>query len=140
MGRSYCYECSRCGYRATVSGRPDRGCDVFVQTILCRDCRKLYDAVTRLRIVEERALPLRTKLGLRLSNLNRSLKLQAPPAFQVALNRLPAGAGRGFQWLRFKLQCPQSSGHRIQAWNEPGECPKCGITLERHALPYRIWD
>jgi hypothetical protein len=50
MGRSFWFECSRCGYRATVSGGADRGRDLFVQTISCRDCRKLYDAVTRLRI------------------------------------------------------------------------------------------
>ena len=32
------------------SGRADRGLSFFVQTILCRDCRELYDAVTRLRV------------------------------------------------------------------------------------------
>ena len=53
MGRSYCFECPTCGYRAKVSGRADRGLTFFVQTILCLDCRQLYDAVTRLRVPDE---------------------------------------------------------------------------------------
>ena len=53
MGRSYWFECPKCGYRAKVSGRADRGLSFFVQTILCRDCRELYDAVTRLRVPDE---------------------------------------------------------------------------------------
>ena len=52
MGRSYWFERSRCGYRAKVSGRADRGLHCVVQTILCRDCKELYDAVIRLRISE----------------------------------------------------------------------------------------
>ena len=55
MGRSYWFECAKCGYRAKVSGRADRGITFFVHTILCRDCRELYDAVTRLRLADERA-------------------------------------------------------------------------------------
>ena len=47
MGRSYWFECARCGYRAKVSGREDRGRTFFVQTEFCRDCRELYDAVSR---------------------------------------------------------------------------------------------
>ena len=53
MGRSYWFECPKCGYRAKVSGRADRGLSFFVQTILCRDCRELYDAVIRLRVPDE---------------------------------------------------------------------------------------
>jgi hypothetical protein len=52
MGRSYWFECPKCGYRAKVSGRADRGLTLFVQTILCSDCRQLYDAVTRLRVAD----------------------------------------------------------------------------------------
>jgi transcription elongation factor Elf1 len=50
MGRSYWFECARCGYRAKVSGRVDRGFNFFVQTIVCRDCKELYDAVTRIKV------------------------------------------------------------------------------------------
>ena len=45
MGRTYLFECSKCGYRARVSGGADRGRHVVVQTILCADCKELYDAV-----------------------------------------------------------------------------------------------
>jgi hypothetical protein len=30
MGRSYWFECPKCGYRAKVSGRADRGLSFFV--------------------------------------------------------------------------------------------------------------
>ena len=53
MGRSYWFECPKCGYRAKVSGRADQGLTFFVQTILCCDCRELYDAVTRLKVPDE---------------------------------------------------------------------------------------
>ena len=58
MGRSYWFECVKCGYRAKVSGRADRGLNFFVQTILCRDCRELYDAITRVKIPDEFGLSL----------------------------------------------------------------------------------
>ena len=53
MGRSYWFECPKCGYRARVSGRADQGLSFVVQTILCCDCRELYDAVTRLKVPDE---------------------------------------------------------------------------------------
>ena len=89
MGRSYWFECPRCGYRAKVSGRADRGLSFFVQTVLCRDCRELYDAVTRLRVPDD-SLAWGTFAAwrrARLQNLQRSLT--TPPSFLAALNRLP---------------------------------------------------
>jgi hypothetical protein len=142
MGRSYLFECSRCGYRAKVSGKPDRGLDFFVQTILCHDCKALLDAVTKLRVPDEYppGLP-RPGLGLksrRLWNLHRASN--KAPTFDAALNRLPYHGIRRFRWLQFKPQCPVSPVHRVQEWTDPGECPHCGIYLEKSALPFRIWD
>jgi hypothetical protein len=143
MGRSYWFECSRCGYRAKVAGREDRGADFFVQTILCRDCRELYDAVTRTRVTDASGAGSLQNLsgGLRRSGL---FKLpggpKAPPNFQSALNRLRHSGITHPQWARFEVRCPVSSGHLIEKWNEPGKCPRCGLVLEKNALPYRIWD
>ena len=53
MGRSYWFECVRCGYRAKVSGGSDRGLNVFVQTVVCRECKELFDAVTKLRLPDQ---------------------------------------------------------------------------------------
>ena len=140
MGRSYWFECAKCGYRTKVSGRADRGLSFFVQTILCRDCRELYDAVTRLRVPDELG-GLGNFGRLRKERLPRVLPgVTAPPGFQAVLNRLPLVGVRRFKWLAFKSQCPVSAIHRVRSWNDPDRCPKCGVYLEKNALPYRLWD
>jgi hypothetical protein len=142
MGRSYWFECARCGYRAKVSGKADRGLNVFVQTIVCRDCRELYDAVTWLRVPEDMRLGFPGKpSGLRrLAPLSRQIAGNKPPSFQSALNRLQYRGVKHFKWLIFRTQCPVSPHHRVQSWNEPDKCPRCGLHLEKGALLYRIWD
>ena len=140
MGRSYWFECVKCGYRAKVSGRADRGLNYFVQTILCRDCRELYDAITRVKIPDEFGA-LTPWVGLRRvkpRNLNRTWNV--PPSFQSVSNRLPYTGVSRFRWLQFKIQCPVSAWHTVQVWNEPDKCPRCGVPLEKNALPFRIWE
>ncbi len=133
MGRSYAYECPKCGLQAKVSGGADRGVLVWVQTISCRECKKLYDAVTRLKTD---ALPeaegkkqMRGRMG-------------APPALSLpdVLGRLRPTGQKRFRWFSLKLQCPISPQHRVEGWNDPGHCPKCGTYLEKSALPYRLWE
>ncbi len=139
MGRTYWFECARCGYRAKVAGRADRGLDFFVQTIVCGECKQLYDAVTRLRVPDPRTdLPGKPTGLRRLKSLSHYPK--HPPTFQAALNRLPHKGVRKFKWLHFPIQCPVSPLHRVESWNEPAACPRCGMALEKNALPYRIWD
>jgi len=140
MGRSYWFECPRCGYRAKVSGRADRGLDLFVQTILCRDCKELYDAVTRLRVTDKPAASERSPGWSRSKRLDLHRASNTPPSFQSELNRLPRLGADTSGWLRFDLQCPVSALHRVQAWNEPDKCPKCRTYLEKNAIPFRIWE
>src|SRR5262245_13393902 len=116
VGRSYWFECSRCGYRAKVSGRADRGFNFAVQTIVCRDCRELLDAVTGLRVAEEYSWrladrPLAAGMGLNPQSRPK------PPTFMAALNRLPAVGATRFRWLQFRPACPVSPRHRIEPWN-----------------------
>jgi len=140
MGRSYSFECARCGYRAKVSGGADRGLNFFVQTILCRDCKELYDAVVRWRIPDETRAQ-RLWRGLHRPKMSLRPRLPAsPPGFQAVLNRLPYRGVRHFKWVHFKPQCPTSSFHHVEEWKERDKCPRCGLELERSALPYRIWD
>ena len=61
-------------------------------------------------------------------------------SFQAVLNRLPQTGVKRFKWLPFKIQCPVSAIHRVRSWNDPDQMPKCGIYLEKSALPYRLWD
>jgi hypothetical protein len=139
MGRSYWFECSKCGYRANVAGTFDRGLNFGVQTILCRDCRKLYDAVVRLRVVDElkeRSL----QVGMRPPVGSAQRTPSSPPPMASLLNRLPYRGIKYFRWIRYKPQCPVSAYHQAREWNAPDKCPRCGIYLEQNALPYRIWE
>jgi hypothetical protein len=139
MGRTYLFECSKCGYRAKVAGGAVRGVHFAVQTIQCLDCKQLYDAVTELKV----PIPTNAALDRWKLKTNRldSVKAPArPPTFQAALNRLPPGGAKRFRWLRFKAACPASPRHRIREWHQPGKCPKCGIFLDANAIPFRVWD
>jgi hypothetical protein len=140
MGRSYWFECPRCGYRAKVSGRADRGVSFHVQTILCRDCKELYDAVTRLKVPDESSLLGSAGALHKVRSPRMRLIRKQPPTFQMALSRLPLTGIRRFRWLHFKIQCPVSPLHHVRSWNDPGPCPRCGVFLEKGGLPYRHWD
>ena len=140
MGRSYWFECSKCGYRAKVSGRAERGLNFAIQTILCRDCKQLYDAVMRLRVPDTlRGQGLRLGFGKQGTCLGLRT-ITNPPTFEAVLNRLPFRGIKYFRWLRFKPQCPVSGYHRVEEWNAPALCPRCGVYLEQSAVPFRLWD
>jgi hypothetical protein len=62
-----------------------------------------------------------------------------PPAFALILNQLPF-SGSHFAWVQFGIRCPVSATHQVRLWNEPDKCPKCGVYLDKSALPFRIWD
>src|ERR1043166_1500882 len=137
MGRGYYFECSKCGFRAIVSGKSDRGLNLAVQTVVCRDCKKLFDAVIAFKIAVEPGLKL-GNLGIRKRGVPRIRG--TPPSFEEAVNRLAYQSATRFRWLKFKPQCPVSRFHRVEPWNAPDKCPRCGVYLERNALPFRIWD
>ena len=141
MGRSYLFECGKCGYRAKAAGRPDRGLDFYIQTILCRDCKEIFDAVTRVRMRVEPALHLRERsltTGRPDATIFRPAK--QPPRFEAVLRRLPQNHANGFKWVSFQPQCPISPAHRVRAWAAPDKCPRCGVYLDQSATPFRIWD
>jgi hypothetical protein len=43
MGTWHTFHCAGCGYHAEVSGGDDRGMDIVTSTVVCVDCRALYD-------------------------------------------------------------------------------------------------
>ncbi len=139
MGRTYLFECAKCGYRAKVAGGADRGLHIAVQTIECLDCRDLYDVVTELKMPI--ALIGKTSRWKLSAGPGDADGVQTPaPRFPEVLNRLRSGAGQQFGWVRFPAVCPQSAFHRIREWNEPGRCPQCGVFLEGSAIPFKVWD
>jgi hypothetical protein len=123
MGRTYLFECFRCGYRAWVSGGTGAGEHFAVQTIVCADCKELYDAVTEFKATTSTVADGSNKTA---------------PGFAVMLNRLPPRGAR--PRLKFKPACPVSPLHRVRAWNRPDKCPKCGMFMEQNGLPFRLWD
>lgn len=78
---------------------------------------------------------------MRKARMPRTLPgMTTPLGFQAVLNRLPPTGAKRFKWLAFKPQCPVSAMHWVRSWNDPDRCPKCGVYLEKNALPYRLWD
>ncbi len=138
MGKSYWFECGRCGYRAKVAGRADEGLHLCVQTILCQDCKELYDAVTRVRLLDGSRPALHGTLAT--GSATGEMGNHTPPSFQWALNRLRYTGEKISDWLTFPLKCPVSNIHKVRTWNDPDMCPRCWVYLERAALAYRIWD
>lgn len=136
MGRSYLFECAKCGYNVQVSGGSDAGLDFSVQTAACRDCRMLFDSVVRLRIPDA---GLKGFSDFQYARLRKS-ETETPPTFESVLNRLPLAGLKRFKWAHFKVRCQVSLAHRVNFWNDPGKCPRCGHFMEKNALPFRYWE
>jgi hypothetical protein len=109
---------------------------------VCKDCKELYDAVVRLKAAEFEAAGVRKDgTGPRSARLANSLRrAEAAPAFASALNRLSLPGAKRYRWMEFNLSCPKSAMHRVAVWKETDPCPRCGVCLEKHPLPFRIWD
>ena len=137
MGRTYLFECSRCGYRTRVSGGADRGFHFAVQTIICRECKELYDAVTDLKVP---VLPALSRWKLKASRLDAAKVPTRPPTFAAALNRLIFTGAKRYRWLHFIAACPVAPNHGVKVWQQPGQCPRCGYFLECNAVPFRRWE
>ena len=122
MGKTYLFECGLCHYRVKTSGGMDAGVDCDVQTVVCRDCRELFDVYTRVR-------RLSSPMGK-----FKLLNLEIPPA---ALVGSPA---RKKDWEKLSPACPRSGKHRVEAWRDPGRCPRCGNYMGKNGLAFRVWD
>lgn len=138
MGRTYLFECARCGYRAMVAGGAECGPHLAVQTIHCLDCRELYDAVTELKVPATPTNLQRWKLIP--TPFDTGPSDEKPPTFAAALNYLVLGGGKRFRWVQFKTACPVAARHRARAWKQPGKCPKCGAFLDGSGTPFKAWD
>lgn len=136
MGRTYLFECEKCGYRAQVAGGTAEGAEFTVRTILCYDCKELEDVVTALKM----PLPSLLNLGTSLKPRLRAKATRTSPSLAVVLNRLPLTGRVRTRWQHFRLSCPVSVLHRIREWQQPDKCPRCGVFLERSAIPFRQWD
>ena len=147
MGRTFHFDCPHCQYRARVSGGADAGLNCAVQTIICLDCRQLFDVFTRLRLCGDKDEPPPTNTGAK-SRRNLLFNDITIPPFWLMENswstfspeRRPPAPTRQWHWANLKPACPVAGFHRIKNWNAPGRCPRCGNYLEKNGLPYRLWD
>jgi hypothetical protein len=132
VGKTYLFECPQCQYRVKISGGADSGRHCEIQTVLCRDCRELYDVFRRQRRRADAAdlikfpgfyRPDIPPVILGQSSVNPSSKTPAP-----------------LVWRETELVCPVDPEHSVEPWNDPGRCPRCGNFMEKNGFPYRAWD
>ncbi len=138
MGRTYLFDCARCGYQAKVSGGVDDGFRRIVQTIECRDCKELHDVPIRIRATETEVRASRGKWGAK--PFTAIAGGSEPSLFSALTDRMLIAGLTEAKWSILKPVCPKSNRHRVRPWNSPGRCPRCGTYLERTLMPYRIWD
>ncbi len=132
VGKTHLFECPQCHYRAKVSGGADGGWHCEIQTVVCRDCRELFDVFTRQR---------------RRAGAAESVKFpgfyrpEIPPAVlgDSSVNPSPKPLPR-LIWRDYKLACPVEPVHFVEPWRDPGRCPRCGNFMEKNGFPFRVWD
>lgn len=122
MGRTYIFDCEKCGYRGRVAGGLAEGLELRAQTLLCVECHSLHDAVIALKV------PVSADHGL------------SAPHLEDVINPLQVNDRGPLRWESFGLACPVSPDHKVQEWRHPGKCPLCGFFLEPSALPFREWN
>ena len=126
MGRTYHFECPLCHYRAKVSGGADSGVHCEVQTVVCRDCRELFDVFIKVR----------RRAGV-------AEKIKFPAFFRPEIPPVILRDGSAPQrlvWQKFQPACPVDAKHFVEPWRNPGRCPRCGNFMEKDGLPFRLWD
>jgi hypothetical protein len=133
MGRTYHFSCTQCQYHADLSGGADSGLNCNVQTILCRECRELFDVFTRVRRVVGRAEFAR--------NFSAFMRPEIPPVIlRDSLFAAKRAVPRQFEWQKLKLACPVSAKHFVETWRHPGRCPRCYAFMEQTGMPFRVWE
>lgn len=154
MGRLYRFDCPRCGFTARAGAGTIQNSGFSTATIVCKDCKEIYDVVSALRLAPsmvnsarksfgrqrivlsaERLLQIEDKVNLPPSMLPHSRKL-----ILQQLNPTPLARFLAQRWFQVKLLCPVNPRHRIQPWKTPARCPNCEDYLDTTLLPYRVWD
>jgi hypothetical protein len=133
VGKTFHYECTQCQYRANLSGGADSGLNCDVQTIICRDCRELFDVFTRVRCIAGHKEFTR--------NFSTFVRPEIPPVvLRDSLFAPKPLVPREFEWQKMKLKCPAQPKHFVEPWKNPGRCPRCGAFMAQTGLPFRVWE
>jgi hypothetical protein len=133
VGKTFHFHCTQCQYRTTISGGADSGLNCDVQTILCRECRELFDVFTRVR-----RLVGHKEFAVKFSAFTRP---EVPPVILLDSLFAPKRAEpRQFEWQKIKPACPAMPKHFVETWKHPGRCPRCHAFMEQAGLPFRVWE
>jgi hypothetical protein len=132
VGKTYLFECPQCQYRTKISGGADSGRHCDIQTVICRDCRELYDVFTRQR---------RRADAVDLVKFRGFYQPEIPPVILGQSSINPSSAAPApLVWRETATACPVEPKHWVEPWNDPGRCPRCGNFMEKGGFPYRAWD
>ena len=140
MGRTFQFDCPLCQYRTRVSGGTDAGINCSIQTIICHDCRELFDVFTKVRRRPETTGVVRKQLGFMPDRLIPPPFLREGSMKAATIPLKNPGPARSFFWEQLKPVCPASARHRVEVWQDPGRCPRCGCYLEKTVFPFRLWE
>ena len=117
MGKTYLYECGLCHYSVRVSGGSAAGVNCETQTVLCRDCRELFDVFRKVR---RQSSPV---------GKFRAMNPEIPPA------GLAGSPAKERSWEKPELACPMEYDKKSSTgWKYgmiPGGVRGAGITWKR---------
>jgi hypothetical protein len=132
VGKTYLFECPQCQYRVKISGGADSGLHCEIQTVICRECRELFDVFRRQRKREDSVDRIK---------FPGFYQPDIPPVIlresSIAPRPKPLAA---LIWRVTELACPVEPTHFVEPWNDPGRCPRCGNFMEKGGFPFRAWE
>ncbi len=140
MGKTYHFECPHCHYRSRISGGVDEGATCSVQTIVCRDCRELFDVFTRVRRRQQPMTTRRTLMNSEIVIPPALLVEQPVREFSEKTEKSPTITPTPTYWEDQELFCPIAKSHRIEPWRDPGRCPRCVNFMEKNGFPWKLWE
>ncbi len=111
------FRCPNCDFRAEVSGGEDRGLEVYIQTVVCKECTEIRDVpARRFELPEDRekiypdqqAKPLISAwLIFKAGELRRAAKPESVAAQCTHLSHY---------WKQVVLKCPNNPFHKVVPW------------------------
>ena len=127
MGTRYHFSCDRCKYEAMVSGGNDMGLTFRSTTIICQDCKLLFDVTTSDQLNND--------------STDQSELVLVCPGPSSAVSGDFKTVEEYFQTFAATEESGERSNshHRVCKWKHPGPCPKCGQELIRGKLVMN-WD
>ncbi len=159
------FRCPNCDFRAEASGGEDRGLEIYIQTVVCNECKELLDVpMRRFELPKDKAQvfpdpqqkPLLSAwVKFKAGEMSRASKPDSVAAQYPHL---------AHYWKKVNLKCPNNPYHKVQAWfgmhlpleeevekgasygssddtskRASGACPRCSHNMIR-SQPLATWE